>query len=128
MGRTGWDGRVPGSEGPGRRGGGRGPVRLAISLGAIAEKMGVGGGARTLQLLFSSWEEIVGRTVALHSEPVRLRDRVLVVAVDHPSWATQLRLLTPTMLGRLHQLTGDAVSTVEITVRRARMTGPNLSS
>ncbi len=90
--------------------------------------MGVSGGARTLYVLFSSWEEIVGRTVAAHSEPVRLRDSVLLVAVDHPSWATQLRLLTPTMLGRLHQLTGDAVSTVEIAVRRARMTVPDRSS
>ena len=72
-----------------------------------------------MTVLFSRWEEIVGDAVATHCKPVRLRDGVLVVAVDHPNWATQLRLLLPTMLARFHELTGDAVTSVEITVRRA---------
>lgn len=81
--------------------------------------MGVPGGSATLEVIFARWEEVVGTAVAAHCRPVRLRDGVLVVSVDHPTWATQLRFLTPQLTEKVHELTGaDTVSTLEIRVAR----------
>ncbi|MDQ2850926.1 DciA family protein [Dermatophilaceae bacterium Sec6.4] len=68
------------------------------------------------------WREIVGPEVAAHSEPVTYADGVLTVKADSTAWATQLRLLSSTMLGRMEQLVGADV------VLELRVTGPGAPS
>lgn len=68
------------------------------------------------------WREIVGSEVAAHSEPVTYDDGVLTVKADSTAWATQLRLLSSTMLGRMEQLVGADV------VIELRVTGPGSPS
>jgi predicted nucleic acid-binding Zn ribbon protein len=56
--------------------------------------------------------------VAAHAQPIALRGSTLVVGVDAPAYATQLRLLTPQLLARLAELTSPGVvEAVEVRVR-----------
>ncbi len=49
------------------------------------------------------WDKAVGREIACHTRPLRVRDRVLFVAADSPVWAQQLLLLKNRLLARLNQ-------------------------
>lgn len=55
------------------------------------------------------WPRVVGAQVAEHCEPVSFADGVLVVRADSTAWATQVRLLVPTMLSRLAEEVGEGV-------------------
>jgi predicted nucleic acid-binding Zn ribbon protein len=59
--------------------------------------------------VFSRWEEVVGPGIAAHATPRSLTDGVLVVGVDQPGWATQLRYLTNDLLQRLKEVAGPGV-------------------
>jgi predicted nucleic acid-binding Zn ribbon protein len=82
------------------------PVR--DSLEHLARRLGAPT-ASSLGAVFSQWEEAVGPSVAAHARPVSLAGGVLVVAVDQPGWATQLRYLTDDLLGRLADVAGEGV-------------------
>lgn len=70
--------------------------------------------------VFERWPEIVGAEVAAHSQPTAFAEGKLVVRADSTAWATQLRLLAPTLLRRVNEELGHGSVTV-ITVE-----GPNL--
>jgi predicted nucleic acid-binding Zn ribbon protein len=87
------------------------------SLDRVAASLGVPL-ASTLSTVFASWPEMVGESVAQHSRPRSLRDGVLVVAVDEPAWATQLRWLEADLLTRLREVLGpDQVARFEVRVQ-----------
>jgi predicted nucleic acid-binding Zn ribbon protein len=61
------------------------------------------------------WPAIVGAEVADHCTPVTFQDGVLVVRADSTAWATQLRLLSSSILGRLEAEVGkDAVTELRV--------------
>ncbi|GAA5159818.1 DUF721 domain-containing protein [Ornithinimicrobium tianjinense] len=62
------------------------------------------------------WAEIVGEQVATHVEVVAFEGTVLTVRSDSTAWATQMRLLTATVLARIDGEVGTGVVT-EIVVR-----------
>lgn len=68
--------------------------------------------------VFSRWEELVGPSIARHARPLRLEAGVLVVAVDQPPWATQMRALAPGILARVAEHGGEALERLEVVVRR----------
>ena len=70
--------------------------------------------------VFGRWEAAVGEVVARHVQPVRLDGTTLVVEVDEPAWATQLRLLESTVKRRLAEEAGAQVTTIEVRVQRPR--------
>ncbi|HLW44833.1 MAG TPA: DUF721 domain-containing protein [Acidimicrobiales bacterium] len=70
--------------------------------------------------VFSRWEELVGPAVARHAKPLRLDGGTLVVAVDQPAWATQVRVLAPGILARLTEQTGERLERLDVVVRPAR--------
>lgn len=74
--------------------------------------------ARAVGGVFGRWAEIVGDSVAAHVQPVRLDGERLVVEVDDPAWATQLRFLETTLRDRIREVTGAPVGQFEIRVRR----------
>ena len=77
-----------------------------------------GTGARSLAGVFGRWDEAVGAQVAAHARPVSLIDGCLLVDVDHPTWATQLRFLESELLERLREVAGvDEVDRIELRVR-----------
>ena len=61
--------------------------------------------------VFSAWAEIVGADVAAHCAPSGLRDGELRVSAESTAWATQLRLLSGTVLAKLVAHLGPDVVT-----------------
>ena len=78
-----------------------------------------GAGAKATAGVFGRWEDVVGPHVAAHARPALLDDGRLVVEVDEPGWATQLRFLEGELLERLAAVAGaGAVRSIEVRVRR----------
>jgi hypothetical protein len=71
----------------------------------------------TLAAVFSRWEEIAGPSVARHVRPLRVSGGVLLVAVDQPAWATQVRSLSRHLLDRVAEVSGEAPDRLQVTVR-----------
>jgi predicted nucleic acid-binding Zn ribbon protein len=101
------------------------PVRLSDSLAAVVrdlrdEPAGAPSGPTMASMggVFGRWEAAVGPAVAAHVQPVRLDGARLVVEVDDPAWATQLRFLEETMKRRLAEEAGAHIETIEVRVRR----------
>ena len=94
------------------------PRSLESSLDALSRRLGAEG-ARGLGGLFSRWTEIVGPAMAEHVRPVRLDAEALVVTVDHPAWATQVRRLGETLLDKVsEQVEVQRPARLEVRVRR----------
>jgi predicted nucleic acid-binding Zn ribbon protein len=69
------------------------PSKSALSLDRLVPAVMKGLGLETrLQQseLYFFWPQIVGVDVARHAQPVSFRNRILVVAVDHPIWLQEL--------------------------------------
>ena len=68
-----------------------------------------------VQGVFGRWAELVGQEVADHCTPESFADSKLLVRTDSTAWATQLRLLAPTIIQRLNvELGHGTVSIIEI--------------
>jgi predicted nucleic acid-binding Zn ribbon protein len=52
--------------------------------------------------MFARWADLVGAEVGAHSRAESFADGRLVVRTDSTAWATQLRLLAPTVVRRLN--------------------------
>ncbi len=94
------------------------PAPLAGLLESLASRKGWAqrlSGAR----IHALWEEIAGPDLARHTEPVRLHGGVLVLRVDSPAWATQVRYLTGGLAKRANEVLGEG-SVQRITL----VTGP----
>ena len=75
-----------------------------------------------VQGVFGRWAELVGDQVAAHCTPESLADTRLVVRTDSTAWATQLKLLAPTIVRRLNEELGHG------TVTLIEVLGPHLPS
>ena len=67
--------------------------------------------------VFGRWAEAVGDAVAAHVKPVKLDGTKLIVEVDDPAWATQLRFLEATLKQRLLEVAGATIDSVEVRVK-----------
>jgi len=93
------------------------PHRIGDDLDAVLRRAGGSGGMATT-VVFGRWEEAVGAAVAAHARPLCLNGTTLVVGVDGPAYATQLRLLNAQLLSRLRDLAGPGVvESVDVRVR-----------
>jgi len=72
--------------------------------------------------VFGRWDAIVGSAVAAHCRPERYADAELVVRADSTAWATQMRLLAATVVGRLNAELGHGA------VVRISVLGPQAPS
>ncbi|MEW2420107.1 DciA family protein [Streptomyces nigra] len=103
----------------GARADGRDPLALGAAINRLITERGwetpaaVGG-------VMGRWPEIVGEDVAKHCVPERYDEdvRVLVVRCDSTAWATNLRLLAPTLVARLNEDLGHG------SVRQIKVQGP----
>lgn len=68
------------------------------------------------------WDAVVGADIAAHCRPDSFADGVLTVRADSSAWATQVRLLAPTLLRRLAEEVGEG------TVRQVVVRGPSAPS
>ncbi|WP_037916239.1 DUF721 domain-containing protein [Actinacidiphila yeochonensis] len=103
----------------GARADGRDPLPLGAAINRLITERGweapaaVGG-------VMGRWPQLVGQEIALHCSPERYdeEERVLTVQCDSTAWATQLRLLAPTLVARLNTDLGHG------TVRLLKVLGP----
>jgi predicted nucleic acid-binding Zn ribbon protein len=57
--------------------------------------------AKSISTVFSEWPAIAGAQLAAHAQPIALRDGELVIEVDDPVWASQLRWLEAELRERI---------------------------
>lgn len=62
--------------------------------------------------MFARWPELVGAEVGAHSRAESFADGKLVVRTDSTAWATQLKLLAPTLVRRLNEDLGHGTVVV----------------
>lgn len=94
-------------------------------LGASLERMVAHRGWELdlkVQSVFARWPELVGAEIGAHCTPESLADTKLVVRADSTAWATQLKLLAPSIVKRLNEELGHG------TVTLIEILGPNLPS
>ena len=65
-----------------------------------------------VQGVFGRWAELVGQEVADHCTPESFDEGRLVVRTDSTAWATQLKLLAPSVVRRLNEELGHGTVTV----------------
>lgn len=93
------------------------PRRVGEDLDALFRRSGAAGSAAPTAV-WAHWDEAVGPAVAAHARPLAVKGSTLVVGVDTPAYATQLRLLAPQLLKRVAEFAGrEAISAIEVTVR-----------
>ncbi len=93
------------------------PLRLSGALDQVARDLGAPS-AGTLTVLFAQWEQIVGVAAAAHCQPLWLGGGTLVVAVDDPGRATEMRYRAGEVLARLADVAGNRVAErLEVRVR-----------
>jgi predicted nucleic acid-binding Zn ribbon protein len=99
----------------------RDPQTLDATIGRLVSERGWGTDV-AVHGVFSRWDTIVGREVADHCHPERFADAKLTVRADSTAWATQVRLLAPTVVRRLNEELGDG------TVTAIDVKGPHVPS
>ena len=99
-----------GTAGPGARD----PQLIGATVSGLLGQLG-GSSDQVAGVLKHKWAELVGPEIAEHCEYVSFSGGSLTVRASSTSWATQLRFLVPSMLGRFAADLGDGV-VVEITV------------
>jgi len=95
----------------------RDPAALGESLSALVADRKWEETLRTAGIP-ARWEQIVGADVAAHCRPERLEDGTLTCVAESTAWATQIRMLSRTILDRLANEVGAGV------VRRLNVHGP----
>jgi predicted nucleic acid-binding Zn ribbon protein len=68
------------------------PARLGELLESPARRVGIQSGV-LVGRVWEFWPDIVGADIAAHAEPTSLRQGVLRVRTDSPTWATELAYL-----------------------------------
>lgn len=101
--------------GPVRTGDGRDPVRFGDAIQKLVSERGWED-TTTAAGVLANWGLVVGPEIADHCQPVSLVDGELVLVAESSAWATQLRLLTRTLVARVHEHAGPGVVT-KIVVR-----------
>jgi predicted nucleic acid-binding Zn ribbon protein len=89
----------------------RDPQPLDVTVGRIVDDHGWDLNLR-VQGVFARWAEIVGAEIAGHTTPETFADGKLVVRTDSTAWATQLKLLAPSVVRRLNEDLGHGTVTV----------------
>src|SRR5680860_1051453 len=89
----------------------RDPQLLDSTIGRLIAEQGWGTDVR-VHGVFSRWDHLVGHEVARHCSPEAFAEGTLVVRTDSTAWATQMRMLAPTVVRRLNEELGDATVTL----------------
>jgi predicted nucleic acid-binding Zn ribbon protein len=91
---------------------------LGDALDAVVRSLRGGAGRAEVRGVFGQWDEAVGEAIAAHVRPVRLERGTLLVEVDDPSWATQVRVFGDDLRARLQTVAGVVVERIDVRVAR----------
>jgi predicted nucleic acid-binding Zn ribbon protein len=81
-------------------------------------RLGAAASPATMEAVFSRWTEIVGADLAEHVRPVRVDGHALVVAADHPAWATRARMQSGQILAQVEACGDSAIRQLEVVLER----------
>jgi hypothetical protein len=81
------------------------PLSASVLLETLLREQGLTDKLHAYQA-WQVWDEVVGAQIAARAQPIRLREGVLEIRVDHPVWMQQLQLLKPRLLARLNDRLG----------------------
>ncbi len=95
-----------------------GPRRVGDSMPRLLGRLGSAPTPAVMEAVFTRWDELVGGELAGHLRPQRVDGRVLVVAVEHPAWATRARMESGQILARLRELGETSIDRLEVVVER----------
>ena len=90
---------------------------LAGALDALLDRLGAES-TTAITGVFGEWPKIVGEQVAQHVTPIKLERGRLIVEIDDPSWATQMRFLEPQLIEKLNAATTSTITAIEVRVKR----------
>jgi predicted nucleic acid-binding Zn ribbon protein len=110
--------RSPSTELSGAHPDGRDPTPLGSAVDKLVTESGWGTDV-AVHGVFGRWSTIVGSEVASHCNPESFLDGSLRVRTDSTAWATQLKLLAPTVVRRLNEELGHG------TVLHVEVVGPS---
>ncbi|MEH0111282.1 DciA family protein [Tersicoccus sp. MR15.9] len=88
--------------------------RDPLNLGSVVDRMVKDRGWSTpvsVGSVIGRWPQIVGPDIAAHCHPDAFRETTLHVVCDSTAWATQVRLLVPTLLARFDAEIGPGILT-----------------
>lgn len=88
----------------------RDPALLGDEVDRLVGERGWGGHVQVGSIV-GRWADIVGSDVSTHVEPVAFDPPRLTVRADSTAWATQMSLLTSTVLSRIEAEVGAGVVT-----------------
>lgn len=95
-----------------------GPRRIGDAMPRLLKRLGVSASPATMEAVFARWDEVVEGDLEGHVRPLRVDGRTLVVAVDHPAWATRARMQSAHILARLAVLGDTPIDRLEVLVER----------
>ena len=101
------------------RGGADGPRPVSESLPRVLGRLGAAASPVAMEAVFSRWGEIAGADLSEHVRPVRVDSRVLVVAADHPAWATRARMQSGRILAQVAAMGDGPLERLDVVVERA---------
>lgn len=93
------------------------PIPISSALDGVVRSLR-GPSRAAVGGLFGRWDEAVGEQVAQHVTPRKLDEGTLIVEVDDPAWATQVKFLAPMITERLIAVAGVKVDRIEVRVER----------
>jgi predicted nucleic acid-binding Zn ribbon protein len=100
----------------GRRG--EGPRHVGEAMPRLLKRLGVPASPATMEVVFARWGEVVEGDLEAHARPLRIDGHTLVVAVDHPAWATRARMQSAHILARVRALGDTPIERLEVLVER----------
>ncbi len=86
------------------------PTPIGDELDRVLRSFGAPS-ARGLRTLFDDWEEVVGPQLAGHCRPSGIDGTTLLLTVEDPAWASELRWLEEPLLERISDGIGPGVVT-----------------
>jgi predicted nucleic acid-binding Zn ribbon protein len=96
-----------------------GPRPVGESMPRLLARLGAAPTPALMDVVFTRWDEVVGAELGGHLRPLRVDGRALVVAADHPAWATRARMASAHILSRVSTLANTPVERLEVVVERA---------
>ncbi|MFM8643794.1 MAG: DciA family protein [Actinomycetota bacterium] len=92
-------------------------VTLSGQLSKLLASLG-SDDAASVRGVFGAWNDLVGEAVAVHVQPVKLDHDTLIVEVDDPHWATEMRFLEASLCAKISLLTTTPVTSLDVRVKR----------
>ena len=59
------------------------------------------GSAALLARIINLWPAVVGERMNAHAKPAKIDGKELIVSVDHPAWATEIRMQNSRIISEL---------------------------